>query len=433
MPLFRRHVLAGAPIRRRHRSCGQSLVEFALVLPLMLLLLLIGIDFGRVFLGWVNLNNAVRVAANYAAMNPNVAWGTGSKYQHLVTTDAAGINCALPALVPAPTFPNGTALGEPAQVSITCDFSLITPIISNVIGNPLHVTSSAAFPIRFGVIANIPTGSTLPSVATTLSKQSASVGDAVHDSAKLFNATSDAGGTVKYTGLHTNSACSAGVKVAGTVTVTGGVAPNPITFSIAGTYYWQAVYSGDTKNNGATSSCGSEVLPVGVTILTTLSSNSGVAGVTVHDSATLFNVTSNVGGTVKYTAYTNSACSAGPKDAGTVTLTTGGVVPDSNPVTFGSSGTYYWQAVYSGDIALGGTNQPATAPVGPRSFSSTRSAPCPTWSRRKRPSKLRRIGRRRCSRSPRSSRRSTRQAARTSRASQLLREPRNRAARRRSR
>ena len=53
------------------RSRGQSLVEFALVLPLILLLMLIAIDFGRVFLGWVGLNNAARVAANYAAMHPN--------------------------------------------------------------------------------------------------------------------------------------------------------------------------------------------------------------------------------------------------------------------------------------------------------------------------------------------------------------------------
>ena len=64
------------PSRRKagqhnERSRGQSLVEFALVLPMILLLMLIAIDFGRVFLGWVGLNNAARVAANYAALHPN--------------------------------------------------------------------------------------------------------------------------------------------------------------------------------------------------------------------------------------------------------------------------------------------------------------------------------------------------------------------------
>jgi hypothetical protein len=100
-----------------------------------------------------------------------------------------------------------------------------------------------------------------------------------------------------------------------------------------------------------------------VTILTTLSSNSGVVGDSVHDSATLFNVTSDATGTVKYTAYTNSACSAGAQATGTKPVT-GGVVPDSDPITFSSAGTYYWQAVYSGDIALGGKNQPATSACG---------------------------------------------------------------------
>jgi hypothetical protein len=37
---------------------------------------------------------------------------------------------------------------------------------------------------------------------------------------------------------------------------------NAITFNSAGTFYWQAVYSGDTNNNGATSACTSEVLTV---------------------------------------------------------------------------------------------------------------------------------------------------------------------------
>ena len=38
-----------------------------------LLMVLFGLDFGRVFLGWVALNQAAREAANYAAMNPT-AW-----------------------------------------------------------------------------------------------------------------------------------------------------------------------------------------------------------------------------------------------------------------------------------------------------------------------------------------------------------------------
>ena len=157
------------PVRSRShggRSLGQSLVEFAVVLPVMLLLLLVGLDFGRVFLGWVNLNNSVRVAANFAAMNPN-AWANGNatvtdQYQALVTQDAATTNCALPTPVPTPAFPNGTDIGDPAQVTITCNFSIITPIIGNIVGHALPVSASAAFPIRAGAIAGIPVETVVP-------------------------------------------------------------------------------------------------------------------------------------------------------------------------------------------------------------------------------------------------------------------------------
>src|SRR5439155_619266 len=60
---------------RRRRTRGQSLVEFALVLPVMLLIIMVGVDFGRAFLGWVNLQNSSRLGANYAAIHPNANWG----------------------------------------------------------------------------------------------------------------------------------------------------------------------------------------------------------------------------------------------------------------------------------------------------------------------------------------------------------------------
>ena len=60
-------MLATPLARRRKRSRGQSLVEFALVLPVLLLMVLTALDFGRLFPGWVVINNAARVGANYAA------------------------------------------------------------------------------------------------------------------------------------------------------------------------------------------------------------------------------------------------------------------------------------------------------------------------------------------------------------------------------
>jgi hypothetical protein len=167
------HRPTGGPASRRGRrprgprSRGQSLVELALVLPVLLLLLLMGLDFGRVFLGWVNLNNAARVAANYASQHPN-AWTVPTdavvlaEYQRLIAADAAATNCTLPNPVPAPTFPSGTGLGQPAVVSIRCTFSVITPVISGILGNGVAVSAQAAFPIRFGAILGMPLQTAVP-------------------------------------------------------------------------------------------------------------------------------------------------------------------------------------------------------------------------------------------------------------------------------
>ena len=116
--------------QRHHGSRGQALVEFALVAPLLILILLLVVDFGRAYMGWVQLNNAARVAANYAALHP-YAWGSPGNaaqrtaYATLIANDTAGSNCAAPVTPPPPEFSGGTSLGAQARVDLHCDFQLI--------------------------------------------------------------------------------------------------------------------------------------------------------------------------------------------------------------------------------------------------------------------------------------------------------------------
>src|SRR5207248_227122 len=125
------------------------------------------------------------------------------------------------------------------------------------------------------------------SISTTLANTVITTGGSTHDSATLTGATSDAGGTVTYTvytdsactqnpfprgtvsyTFYTDSACSLGTFPRGTVTVSNGVVPDSLPVTIiggadaAGTYYWRAVYSGDAKNQGATTVCTDEPLHV---------------------------------------------------------------------------------------------------------------------------------------------------------------------------
>ena len=157
---------ASDTVSRRHRSRGQSLVEFALILPFLMLILLITIDFGRVYLGWVTLNNAARIAANYAAAgNPPLTTDQKTQYRAIVASETNGIDCALPTPIPDPTYPGSTGMtvGGRAVVSLNCSFHLITPFLGSVFpGGVVAVGASADYPIRSGELANVQPGGTLP-------------------------------------------------------------------------------------------------------------------------------------------------------------------------------------------------------------------------------------------------------------------------------
>ncbi len=141
------------------RGSGQSLVEFAIVIPVLLSVLLMAVDFGRVYLGWVNLTNGARIGANFAAGNPDAWQGSGNaavqlRYRQLMARDAQGIDCTLPNPLPQPTFIDSSgAVGSRVQVNLTCSFSLLTPLISSIVGDGaghVNVGSNAVFTIRFG-------------------------------------------------------------------------------------------------------------------------------------------------------------------------------------------------------------------------------------------------------------------------------------------
>jgi hypothetical protein len=182
-----------------------------------------------------------------------------------------------------------------------------------------------------------------------LSASTVNIGDPVHDSATLTGATSGAGGTVTYT-VYTDNACTLSPRGAGTVTVTNGVVPdsNPLTFDHAGTFYWQAVYSGDPDNNGATSPCTSEQLVVNPNTPSIVTAQHLIP----NDDATISGTTPNAGGTVTFNLYSpgNATCT-GPADfTQTVPVSGSGTYSTTNTVFVASAeGTWRWQVIYSGD------------------------------------------------------------------------------------
>jgi PKD repeat protein len=155
-------------IRNRQHSRGQSIVEFALILPVLVFLLLVTLDVGRLFMSYITLTNVTRVAANFGATNPGAFTGTPvtTTYDAVVNRETAGLNCDLQAAggykPPIPTYPKGTGLTGTSVAAMTCNFSMLMPFITAFFGGPLPISASAEFPIRTGAIANIGGSTTLP-------------------------------------------------------------------------------------------------------------------------------------------------------------------------------------------------------------------------------------------------------------------------------
>jgi len=223
-------------------------------------------------------------------------------------------------------------------------------------------------------------------IKTTLSKTTIALGKSVTDSSTLTGTNAgSATGTVTYD-LFYGPTCSAGIAQSQTLTiVTAGTLPgsNAFTINNAGTYSLHAVYSGDSKNAGSTSSCEGPltVTKLAPTLGTTFSASSVTVGGTVSDAATLTGATSTAGGTVTYYLFGNGVCNGASIDSYTVTVTNG-VVPNSRNFIITSVGTgkLSFTAIYSGDNNNAGATSACEGPIAVKKVTPTLSTAASSYS-----------------------------------------------------
>lgn len=162
------------PDTTKRRQHGQSTVELALMLLPLLMLSLLAIDGGGFFLAWIGMNGVAREAANFAAVNPT-AWGTPgdataqAHYASIIRNGATSGRCALqnPPATPVPTFPTGTTVGAAGTVNLAvsqtrCRYTFITPLINQISGGGIWLTTTSSIPIRAGILAGVPISSSVP-------------------------------------------------------------------------------------------------------------------------------------------------------------------------------------------------------------------------------------------------------------------------------
>jgi hypothetical protein len=136
---------------------GQTLVEFALVLPIFLLVLFAVVDFGMAFHAWIVVTNSAREGGRLGAVHPSLAdegspcYGQGSMEQCIVAKvrDAAGSlgDDVVVSVDNADGIP-----GESVVVDVSYVYSLITPVADilgmfsgGTIGDSFTVSSTADF------------------------------------------------------------------------------------------------------------------------------------------------------------------------------------------------------------------------------------------------------------------------------------------------
>ena len=319
----------------------------------------------------VPVDTEVANAATLTGSNADEATGTVtySVYSDAACTDEVGtaeqVSIATPGVMPESSPVTLTTPGTYYwQASYSGD-SGNDPITSQCGSEVEAVTGPAAATITASLSGAGQTGTSIAVPVDT----------GVTDAAALTGSNADeATGTVTYS-VYSDAACTDEVGTAEQVSIaTPGVMPpsSPVTLTIAGTYYWQTLYSGDSANDPITTQCGSDVEvvtgPAAATITASLSGG-GQTGTSiavpvdtgVTDAAALTGSNADEAtGTVTYSVYSDAACTDEVGTAEQVSIATPGTMPESSPVTLIAPGTYYWQASYSGDSA----NDPTTSQCG---------------------------------------------------------------------
>lgn len=153
---------------------AQGLVEFALVVPLIMLLIIVAVDGGRAVIAYNTLANAARHGARVAAVNqlmPNPQpascnedmpiedisqphWSARACAAQFsmdlkVPPSEVAITFSVPTDVPqlTCTAPSNLHPGCIATVSLSADWHAITPVVGQLLGT-IHLTASSAMPIE---------------------------------------------------------------------------------------------------------------------------------------------------------------------------------------------------------------------------------------------------------------------------------------------
>ncbi len=137
--------------KKLHSEKGQSLVELAISMSLLIVMLLGVVDFGLAFFSWVAIRDASQEGAIYGAVCPD---NEAAIIERVRRTSATPVNMNNPDRVRvfvAPLIntnsPSSSALGDagtPVTVLVEYEYQSITPVASAFIGQNGFLTLQAS-------------------------------------------------------------------------------------------------------------------------------------------------------------------------------------------------------------------------------------------------------------------------------------------------
>lgn len=126
-------------ITHKKQERGQELVEYALILPIMMLILMSILDLGRAVYYYSAIHNSAREGARYGVINPEDSAGI----EAVVRNKAVALNPTdLSVVIVLPDE-------DTVQVTVTYQFAVVTPIAGALLGeNVITLGSRAAMRIE---------------------------------------------------------------------------------------------------------------------------------------------------------------------------------------------------------------------------------------------------------------------------------------------
>ena len=136
--------------RRRARSAGQALAEFALVAPFFFLFMLAIMEAGRFIFYYEMLGSATREGARYAIvhgsnaldfcpsgpnppwLNPNICDPDGDKVKEAVRNAAINLPGTSELVFEEPMWATNNARGEKVRVAVSFTYEALIPILPDI-------------------------------------------------------------------------------------------------------------------------------------------------------------------------------------------------------------------------------------------------------------------------------------------------------------